>query len=119
MNVNDITKEVLRLAQENPDFVYRSRAIHGCTYLRESDGQLVGDCIFGQALVNLGFDKNILERADENLALGGGYTISSILADNGVAGVDDDGLMLAFNCVQESQDDGVTWGKAIMPLLDM
>jgi hypothetical protein len=44
---------IRRIASEQPDFVYKKRKSNDCTYVKKLDGQPVGDCGVGRALVEL------------------------------------------------------------------
>lgn len=120
MNLNDIKREVIRLAKADPDFVYEPPIpMTECTYTRVIDNEIVGDCIFGQALINLGFDKNILAQADKALSEEKGSSISTVLIENDIAkGFDDDISVYEFDSVQMYQDMGIKWIEAIKPLLE-
>lgn len=122
MSLDDIKREVIRLAKADPDFVYEApNPTSGCTYTRniDGDGEIVGDCLFGQALINLGFDKQILCDADSAMVAGMGSSISEILIKNGVVeGFDNDGLVGKFESVQLAQDRGLKWIRAVQLLLD-
>lgn len=54
----DVVAEIRRLAAESPDYKYKRQ---GCVYVEEDDtGNLVGSCIVGKALVNLGVEPQTL-----------------------------------------------------------
>lgn len=120
ITLSDIKQEVIRLAKADPDFVYEApNPASGCTYTRNIDDEIVGDCIFGQALINLGFDKQVLCDADSALVAGMGSSISTILIESGIAkGFDDDGLVSKFESVQLAQDRGLKWIRAVQLLLE-
>lgn len=117
MKTADIAREIIRLGHESPDFVYDSNP-GGCTYLKEVDGKLVGDCIVGQALVNLGIDREVLIDADNRLKVGAGKRASSIIKglDTDLNGYEP--LLDVIDNVQQDQDDQICWGDAIRHLTE-
>jgi hypothetical protein len=48
--------EVIRLAEERPDYIYPANGVGGCTYVDESEerGYASPPCLWGQAMLNLG-----------------------------------------------------------------
>ena len=118
MKVADVAREVLRLGMKSPDFVYRSNEPNGCMYVRESNGVLVGDCIVGQALVNLGCDVDVLRDADIALQLGRGGESASTMVNNFIQPESerDADLLAVLDSVQTMQDNQSPWGIAVKDL---
>jgi hypothetical protein len=105
----ELEKEVRRLSDENPEFVYKGEegffSPH-CSYLTGKNDPPVG-CIFGQALTALLPDTTILEEADANK-----LTITAVLR---VAGVDLSETQRRWaGEVQEYQDSGIQWKEAVV-----
>lgn len=69
-----VCEEVVRLADESPDYVYPSVGGGGCYYSYGDTPDCKG-CIFGQAFQNLGLDKEVLSKFDA----------ATNLADSGVS----------------------------------
>lgn len=110
----NLIEEVLRLADEHPDAVYKSpggRTV--CFYtLGEAAGQ--SGCIFGQALRNTGVDLTGL-RAKETVysqVMG----INHALEFLGIDLPDDNDLSEVLNTTQDAQDRYEPWGEAVKPL---
>lgn len=120
MRVIDVAREIVRLGRRNPDHVYEMTSDLGCTYVREtSENNYEGDCIVGQALINLGIDPKILLDADNALIRGGGKTASDIIFENrSEAEVYDKDILTQIDWVQSEQDVAVEWGIAIKHLTD-
>lgn len=120
MKVVDVAREIVRLGRENPEHVYEITSDLGCTYVREtSENNYEGDCIVGQAMINLGLDPKILLDADNALIRGGGKTASTILIENRSAVEEHDDVILnRIDTVQASQDEGTKWGTAIRNLTE-
>lgn len=120
MKVIDVAREIVRLGRENPEHVYEMTSDLGCTYVRETlEEDYEGDCIVGQAMINLGLDPKILLDADNALIRGGGKTASAIIIENRSAVEDhDDEILARIDWVQGNQDEGAEWGAAIRNLTE-
>lgn len=120
MKVVDVAREIVRLGRENPEHVYEMTSDLGCTYVRETSEEIYeGDCIVGQAMINLGLDPKILLDADEALFRGGGKSASTIIIENRSAVEDhDDEILARIDWVQGNQDEGAEWGAAIRNLTE-
>lgn len=103
----DIINEVLRLAAENPDFVYQAPDYHPeetrgtCVYIHDGNGS----CIVGQALVNKGIDPEEIERFE-------GLPADLMLSNLGIKEEADQGQTW-LDQVQSYQDTGTPWGEAV------
>ena len=115
--VKQLAVEVVKLGDENPDFIYNtSGRISGCHYngpatLKTGNsstpiqaGPDCSGCIFGQALQNMGWDHDYEMKSTK--------TISGLIYDFGKTSFDFDYL----NRVQMRQDEGQSWGEAIILL---
>ncbi|QDM55932.1 hypothetical protein SEA_TRAX_45 [Gordonia phage Trax] len=98
--------EVRRLANENPNFIYKPRTVPGrqitCHYVNED--RTGGDCLIGQALFNTGM--RTIEQLDE-VEGRGAATVLRRYFDAPSA------LQRWATEVQGAQDDGVAWGEAV------
>ncbi|AOZ63608.1 hypothetical protein SEA_WEASELS2_18 [Rhodococcus phage Weasels2] len=106
IKVSEVEEEVRRLAKARPYFQYMPPGGHldSCQYLDEQDGQLVGSCIVGQALVNLGVDKEKLLKQEGLPA----YTVLANLCET-----DDKDAQEWIDYVQGRQDAGQCWEQAV------
>ena len=100
-----LTKEVLRLAKESPNYVYPSIqdgiSVPSCYYTKGATPECKG-CIFGVALQNLGVSKERLEEFGQS-------AIHYLIEANTK-------LLEVFVTVQVMQDNGEPWGEAVKPL---
>ena len=103
IKVSEVAKEVRRLADTFPNFQYVPPG-PSCKYLEEKDGEKVGSCIVGQALVNLGLDKDELSKYEGE----SGYMVLSETCE-----VDGMNQLEWVDTVQDHQDYGRVWGEAI------
>ena len=110
ITAKDVVAKVRELAAESPDFVYPTASRGNdvdCFYLPdERFGQPA--CIFGQALLALGADREVLARADSNPI---GTPVNALLGDLGV--IKDDDSADWFWTVQSKQDTRTPWGEAV------
>ena len=98
----DLKNEVIRIAQENPDFIYDIGVGEQCVYIK--DGK--GSCLIGRALFNLGLIDASFEKSDRN---DDGFDFVAETLD-----LDIDRETLDFlERVQHRQDRGWTWGSAV------
>ena len=114
VNLEALQKEVRRLAEANPQFVYQKKTFggmtgmtfQGCSYTEETDdGKLVGSCIVGQAFINLGVDPEKMA-SREHVAIG-----DLLIADFDLDA--EDPTLIWLRDVQENQDSSVPWGEAV------
>lgn len=120
VKVIDVAREIVRLGRENPEHVYEQTSDLGCTYVREiSEDNYEGDCIVGQAMINLGIDPEILHDADNSMFSGGGASASTLIVQNrSVVEEHDDVILNRIDTVQAGQDRGDKWGVAIKNLTE-
>ena len=117
--LEDLRREVLALADERPDFVYTAQkgreglgSGEFCSYtgarLHSTEGEA---CIYGQALTRLGVPQDTLMGLSTNIVslLSGKFGLDTYNIDY------DDALIR----VQQAQDGGVSWGKAVEPLRNL
>lgn len=106
----DIAAKVRELAAENPEHVYVFPSGTACYNVWEDeDGELVGSCIVGKALVALGIDPELFIERDVQ-ATSVHNTLRAFEADiDWVYGPDAEWLQN----VQAFQDQQLPWGKAI------
>ena len=105
VTVLQVQAEIRKLAQEQPDFVYkRPESSSFCLYVHEaSDGSKTPGCIVGHALHRLGFSFDELE-------IGG--TAGEALHRLGISDWDKD-TVVWITRVQGEQDTGIPWGQAV------
>lgn len=120
MNTNPITpkdvlQEMVSIAQDNPDFVYIDQGattngfIKDCSYLGRAVGDPTGSaCIVGRALSNLGVSDETLRSCETVPASG---VIPAVTVPSN--GDDDFSITMTIDQIQECQDCGDSWGKAI------
>lgn len=103
-----VRDEVIRLGNEDPDFIYTNQDGHNsrrtCGYAGFNVGTYEGRaCIVGQALQNLGVpERQLMDRSE------GADTVVQELAKSST---DED--LVFLSTVQEAQDSGQPWGEAI------
>lgn len=120
VNLFDLKDEILKLAEESPDFIYTDQGIPniaGCSYVGATIGTLGGKaCIIGQALQRLGVPEQDLRIWE--LEADAGTSVYRLLNDNKIITVTgmDDHLMDAIVDTQSAQDDRCPWGRAVIPL---
>ncbi|MFF0498492.1 hypothetical protein ACFYU5_18955 [Nocardia aobensis] len=103
--MTDIVSEIRRLAAENPDYIYQSRG-DACVYVEPDEaGVLVGSCIVGKALVNLGVNPAELEW--EIGTIPGAYH----LLRSRVGGASREVWWIDW--VQGEQDTGYSWADSV------
>ncbi len=115
-----LKSEVIKLGTENPDFIYNPGNLGICSYngpayrievdwsntpIKKTVGPECKGCIFGQALQNMGWD-------DEEEMVG---SISTILLNHGFHYT----KLNVFQEIQNDQDRGHSWGKAIQLLIEV
>ncbi|MEU9871082.1 hypothetical protein AB0C87_24845 [Actinomadura sp. NPDC048021] len=97
-----IEAEVRRLADEKPEFVYKSYE-GACFYNpAEREGKQYGACIFGQAFKNLDFE---VKEDYEYKSIG---TLLELLDVETTLGE-----FMWAGAVQRLQDGGTAWGEAV------
>ena len=114
--IENLHDNVIRLAKENPDFVYESHesSPDWCLYIHP-DG--TGGCLFGQALLATA------EIADR-VSMKEGVSVSFLLKNLYDEGIIEDYLDVVetygswADTVQGEQDTGTPWGEAIRGLSD-
>jgi hypothetical protein len=105
----DEAKEVLAkaVAIRGRDFVYpEDEKIQPtiCSYTREVDGNIVGSCVVGVALIDvLGFDGDAL--------VGNTFAANTLLDKYGYT-VKDEAVRTLFSVMQWKQDLGKPWGES-------
>ena len=107
--IYDVVRKIVDIAAADPDYKYRDTHDR-CVYVEEdATGQLVGSCIVGKALVDLGIDKEYLR--DKRSNTNGIPAAWVIIDDLGL----DAGTIAAnwVSVVQQRQDAGATWGGAV------
>jgi predicted aconitase with swiveling domain len=112
-NEHRIVREARRLAAESPDFVYTPPLVWAagvdpldgkiCRYVHEGKGS----CIFGQALVNLGY----LDPTTTDLEDVEGHSITTVVLRMEIEIPDVQRLWA--DEVQNRQDTGATWANAV------
>lgn len=111
ISVKDVVAQVRRLAAENPDFVYKKvfftnsegNPDYRCQYVKEGKG----DCIIGQALVDVGVPVESLAEWDKGI-----YAATAVVP-RFVDVPYDDPAVGWLNAVQGYQDKGRTWQESV------
>lgn len=100
-----LIRTVRELAAEKPNFLYKSKNDNRCYYL--SQGSQYPGCIFGQALLKMGYTSDDLAKFDDDL----GVDIENVCKalDIYLTAEERDWCSI----VQTGQDNGDTWRKAI------
>lgn len=114
--LEDLRREVLSIADERPGFVYTAQKEReglgvgaSCSYTGARVNSTEGEaCIYGQALTRLGVSQDTLMGLSTNIVF-----LLSIKFGLDVHNIDYDDALIR---VQQAQDGGVPWGKAIEPL---
>jgi len=110
LTVKEVDTAIRILAAESPDFVYNAlgKVGEGCFYHKEIlGGEPNKGCIFGQAFQRLGVDMDTV----------GGDGISSLWFEtHDVNNPTSEYCPEEWKKVQEDQDNGSTWGEAILNL---
>lgn len=117
--LEDLRREVLALADERPDFVYTAQKEReslgvgaSCSYTGARINSTEGEaCIYGQALTRLGVPQDDLMGYSNNIA--------SLLYDEFELAEYDINYADSLNSVQQAQDGGISWGKAVEPLRNL
>lgn len=98
MHIDELIKEVRRLASESPDNIYLDRV---CRYNSGENSNGSRGCIFGQAFRNLGF----MQIQEEK-------TVRYVLSEaQGIEG--DTQLLFWCDCVQAYQDSCKAWSECV------
>lgn len=107
-----IQAEMRRLAAEKPHYVY-DRPLDdegyplGCMYVEvDADSNLIGSCIVGKALVNLGVDPYALSDHEHTSAL-------SVLGYADARGYERPAVLDWICSVQYGQDNDTSWRDAV------
>ena len=110
-----IMQELVNLATQNPDKVYRRPQVGDkCYYTRDCDGGIPGEngCIFGRALYNLYPDKLLKCILDPDGQENGVQPIPVLLRgmslDLSTRETD------LFNIIQQAQDGGKSWAEILL-----
>lgn len=117
VQLDELIKELKRLVENNPDFVYESVGYeYNCYYTKGglqwgraflAQKTNCNGCLFGQALMNLYPElKEQLEEFDKRLF---GVRIDGVLENIGYKG--DRKLLDKLRIIQDKQDRGVKWGE--------
>lgn len=118
----DVAKRAIELADAAPDFIYVTEegrqtsptTPEGCMYVHDRDTESpTGGCLFGRALLGLGFEP---EQLSEGVAVDGllrGLGIPDVeYTQRGQVGW----LSFSIGAAQRRQDQGETWGEAVSDL---
>ena len=116
--IDDVVTEIKKLAQERPDFNYRTQPIEdftlrssNCSYVSASRNVQDGEgCIVGQALTRLGVSRKELSLFEGQAA---STVLRRLLADYDIKDIS---KIVWINDVQERQDGGADWGLCVGPV---
>lgn len=108
----DVLAEVIKLAEERPDFVYKAQAgslvDEGCSYLTAGLRTLAGEgCIVGQALTRLGVSDEDLYEVEGDSAIG---AVARLRGENLT---EFSRTIQKLGAIQSWQDHGYSWGVAV------
>ena len=118
----DLLREIISIADQNPDFVYTDQGAHPqgyghhilCSYLGRALGDPTGSpCIVGRALSNLGVPDEELrgfEGKSASLVMGRASG-STYVYDNNTHNF----ISTAVGQIQIHQDNGLPWSECVAP----
>lgn len=113
ISFDKVESAVRNLAEQFPEAVYEKPAAEvptKCSYVTGECRHGAGEgCIFGQALRDVGVDRNVLARFEQES--GGDTSLDNLLAYLGIE-YDDADMDWAKN-VQHKQDTGWNWRAAV------
>ncbi len=110
VTTKDFANKVIELADESPGFIYEKEEGGRCLYIRDEKG----DCIVGQAAVELGFEVDKIQEFEGQPA---DFMIRSLLGletDRNEIQYKEDPYIDFCDVVQSDQDSGRAWGDAIL-----
>ena len=106
-----LTAEVLRLADEHPNAYYVGSGDAGeCMYTAGRAAGACG-CLFGQALGNLGVEYSVLAEADKRRD-----SIRELALALGITGDKRSPILSKWETAQEYQDHGLPWLDSVKSL---
>ena len=110
----ELLDEVVRVGEDDPEFVYVDNEDEDdliCSYLGQSTENPTGQCcIVGQALQNLGVDREDLLEVEGVVAWS---AVSRLLGESIQEGISVDKELNTIWMIQGFQDDGNSWGRSV------
>lgn len=112
-SAKDFHAKVIEIAQRHPHAYYINEDgycsyIDGTAFDKET-GWTASGCLFGQALMELGMDREDLESIEKF------FTVITIRRLANLTGLE---FNTSWSDVQRSQDTGEEWGDAITPMVE-
>lgn len=119
--IKDIYDRVIELGQEDPDFIYTDQVHYenDCFYLGADEEENGRPCIVGQAMIDLGADKDRMRTFNNNPA--DLYIKDYLSIDDVDLSFQDYSYLARLKRIQKNQDAGFSWGlatSAALPTLD-
>ncbi|MFF0498511.1 hypothetical protein ACFYU5_19050 [Nocardia aobensis] len=105
------------IAEKQPDRIYQrinpfAEDAGACVYVEKMPGgKYMPSCILGHTLIGLGVEPELLD--EELYGDVGSWEIGSVLTRLGYEYEDDDRRVDWLMAVQDRQDRGTTWGRAV------
>lgn len=108
----ELLDEVVRVGEDNPEFVYGDNEDDSiCSYLGESTENPTGQCcIVGQALQNLGVDREDLLEVE---GIGARSAVNKLLGETIREGLYLNKELNIIGLIQGFQDTGSSWGRSV------
>lgn len=111
--IKDIYDRVIELGQEDPDFIYTKQEHyeHECFYLGADEKENGRPCIVGQAMIDLGADKDRMRSFSNNFA---SLYVGQYLGISYFDLSDQESTYLnILDSIQINQDSNIPWGLAV------
>lgn len=110
--IKDIYERVIELGKEDPDFIYTDQMPYenDCFYLGADEKENGRPCIVGQAMIDLGADKDRMRTFNNNAA--DLYVREYLDIDHVDLSNQDYSYLARLKRIQKNQDAGFSWGLA-------
>lgn len=118
-SIDELVSYTRMIANKQPDRIYQrinpfAEDAGNCVYVEKmATGNYVPSCILGHAFIGLGMKPELL---DDNLDIhgDGSWGIETLLGRLGYEYEDDDHRVAWLEAVQNAQDYGTPWGRAVL-----